>query len=275
MKQLKHARVVQVKEVLASKAKIFIVMDYISGGDFRATITSKGQKTVLPLKLASNLSIWNHFFESSTGNQVANSVKTRRGNIFARWYKASITFTPRASVTVTWKYNSIHVLFDGCFCVCRRPRVRWILSLLCPQYSAGKLAARCRWQYQNIWFWWEWRLCNLFAPIVGVWTMLHFFLFCLYEGLSNFIGSSTRSKPSVSINNSKNTQTRLDRHAMPCIVCSLTCLCLIQQLLQTTCGTPFYVAPEVMPSMFVRHLAPRDLPLRKRRIGLFITARSS
>ena len=57
MKQLKHARVVQVKEVLASKTKIFIVMDYISGGDFRATITSKGQKNVLPLKLASNLSI--------------------------------------------------------------------------------------------------------------------------------------------------------------------------------------------------------------------------
>lgn len=44
MKQLKHARVVQVKEVLASKAKIFLVMDYMSGGDFRSRITSKGGK---------------------------------------------------------------------------------------------------------------------------------------------------------------------------------------------------------------------------------------
>lgn len=43
MKQLKHARVVQVKEVLASQSKIFLVMEYISGGDFRSKIASKGQ----------------------------------------------------------------------------------------------------------------------------------------------------------------------------------------------------------------------------------------
>ena len=42
MKQLKHPNVVQVKEVLASSTKIFIIMQYLSHGALRSEIVSRG-----------------------------------------------------------------------------------------------------------------------------------------------------------------------------------------------------------------------------------------
>ena len=42
MKQLKHPNVVQMKEVLASRSKIFIVIEYISGGELFEEIVKKG-----------------------------------------------------------------------------------------------------------------------------------------------------------------------------------------------------------------------------------------
>lgn len=43
MAQLKHERVAQIKEVLASETEIFIVMEYVSGGDLRSKTISRGQ----------------------------------------------------------------------------------------------------------------------------------------------------------------------------------------------------------------------------------------
>merc|ERR1719181_2272684 len=43
MKQLKHPNVVQMKEVLASRSKIFIVIEYISGGELFEEIVKKGK----------------------------------------------------------------------------------------------------------------------------------------------------------------------------------------------------------------------------------------
>ena len=49
MKQLKHPNVVQMKEVLASRSKIFIVIEYISGGELFEEIVKKGYSIYLTI----------------------------------------------------------------------------------------------------------------------------------------------------------------------------------------------------------------------------------
>jgi len=44
MKQLDHPLVIEIKEVLASRSKIFIVMEYASNGDLQSYLESKGGK---------------------------------------------------------------------------------------------------------------------------------------------------------------------------------------------------------------------------------------
>ena len=51
MKQLKHPNVVQVKEVLASSTKIFIIMQYLSRGALRSEIVSRGLFGLRPCKM--------------------------------------------------------------------------------------------------------------------------------------------------------------------------------------------------------------------------------
>ena len=42
MKRLKHPNVIQVKDVMASKTKIFIIMEYVKRGDLGSALKSKG-----------------------------------------------------------------------------------------------------------------------------------------------------------------------------------------------------------------------------------------
>ena len=51
MKQLKHPNVVQMKEVLASRSKIFIVIEYISGGELFEEIVKKGYSIYLTIDI--------------------------------------------------------------------------------------------------------------------------------------------------------------------------------------------------------------------------------
>ena len=91
MKQLKHTHVIQVKEVLASKTKIFILMEYISHGSLREELVSRGLCKCLPCHACESLQTFaatiSHSFTPLlplSSHQEVDLVRIRHGNIFGR-----------------------------------------------------------------------------------------------------------------------------------------------------------------------------------------------
>ena len=96
MKQLKHPNCVQVKEVLASSSKIFIIMEYVKHGELREVLDSRGL-----LFIDDSAKTYSLICTPCCFNQVVHSVRMRHGDTFGKWYRVCGMFTLRASATVT------------------------------------------------------------------------------------------------------------------------------------------------------------------------------
>ena len=79
MKQLKHPNIVQVKEVLASSSKIFIIMEYVKHGELRKELDSRGF-----LFTYDSAKTYSLLFTPCYFNQVVHSVRMRHGDTFGK-----------------------------------------------------------------------------------------------------------------------------------------------------------------------------------------------
>ena len=79
MKQLKHPNCVQVKEVLASSSKIFIIMEYVKHGELRKELDSRGF-----LFTHDSAKTYSLLFTPCYFNQVVHSVRMRHGDTFGK-----------------------------------------------------------------------------------------------------------------------------------------------------------------------------------------------
>ena len=58
MQQMEHPHVIRINEVLASKKKVFIIMEYVSGGDLLSKLESEKGLCLLACLLLSDFILW-------------------------------------------------------------------------------------------------------------------------------------------------------------------------------------------------------------------------